>query len=234
MPTTPEFPSQELGNIAPYLAEGAELQLLRSISARENPVKSSNGGCEKRRSTSYDESHGQFACVAESIEEGFSVDQSEVSKKGGSKENSWHSRVWRWKRGAKGQQHTEDSSLRSLTAGKEKEESTVPKWKKMLLKLKSKAMEAHKSAICTSNLDLQVANYDQLGMRKEIKSKNPAQQAEKQRPYSVYPEPVLSRRSSTAAPIWERRNAAQPTTLDLRNLKITGLKHLPRPHQHRG
>lgn len=231
MPTISEFSSLDLGSVAPYLAEGAELQLLRSISAREPPVKSSNGVCEKRRSTSYDETHGQFACVAE----GSPVDQSEPCRKDADKASSWHSRVWRFAKGKRGArsiegQNTKDPSLRSLTAVKEKEE-TVPKWRRMLFRLKSKAKEAHKSAICSSNLDFEVAYYDQLGVKREIKSRIPVLQGEiKQRPYSVYPEPVLSRRNSIATPIWERRNVAQPTTLDLSNLKITGLKHLPRPH----
>ncbi|KAI5071765.1 hypothetical protein GOP47_0014016 [Adiantum capillus-veneris] len=205
-------------------ADGAaDMQLFRSVSARQSQGSSSYGALwEKRRSTSFDDTHGEVAgaCTASCAQDA----DIGISKK---KTSFWRSRVWIFSKGKKG----------TLPAISEKEEGRSSKWKKLLHKLRSKAKEARKPAICSSTLDLQVANCDRSGfLTGEGRSKSNVNQPEKQqRLDTVYPEPTLVRQRSTAAiPIWERRSAACPPSLDLNNLRITGLRHVSRPHQARG
>eukprot|EP00250_Pteridium_aquilinum_P007670 c17342_g1_i1 orf=169-837(+) len=212
-------------------ADGAaEMLLFRSVSARDNQRKGSYGvPSEKRRSTSFDETHGEFAGLCAVAPAGGEMLPGSIKKKS----NFWHSRVWRFgmgKKGAMEAQHTNET----LSVISEKGESTAPKWKKFLHKFRYGAKDARKTTLCLSNFDLQVASRDLHGLiRGEGKSKAQINQAEKQqRLYSVHPEPVaVVRRSATTAPIWERRSVACPQTLDLSDIRVTGLKHLPRPHQ---
>lgn len=185
------------------------LHLFRSVSVRENCTYGFSS--ETRRSTSFDDTLGELPNASESLR---ADDSLEPIKK---KASFWQNRVWKFAKGKKG--------------APQKDEST-PKWKKLLYKLRSRAKDTCKPAICASGLDLQVANRDESGLIKgEGRSKALSNQAERQqRLYSVHPEPIAASQSSTTAPIWERRNVARPSTLDLSNLRVTGLKHLQRPH----
>ncbi|MCO5550925.1 hypothetical protein L7F22_004419 [Adiantum nelumboides] len=195
------------------------MQLFRSASSREAHGSSSYGAfCEKRRSTSFDDTLGELAgaCVA-------AKSAQEADNK---KASFWHSRVRIFTKAKKA----------FLPAIPEKEEGRPSTLKKLLHRLRSKAKDACKPAICSSSLDLQVANGDRSGfVTGEARSKPNGNQTEKQqRLYSVYPEPLPLRQRPAATPIWERRSVACPPTLELNDLRVTGLRHLPRPQQARG
>ncbi|MCO5554659.1 hypothetical protein L7F22_008192 [Adiantum nelumboides] len=194
------------------------MQLFRSASSREALGSSSYGAfCEKRRSTSFDDTLGELGCVAANCA------QEADNKK---KPRFWHSRVRIFTKGKK----------TFLPAIPEKEDGRLSTWKKFLHRLRSKAKDACKPAICSSSLDLQVANGDRSGfVTGEGRSKPNGNQTEKQqRLYSVYPEPLPVRQRPAATPIWERRSVTCPPTLELNDLRVTGLRHLPRPQQARG
>lgn len=113
---------------------------------------------------------------------------------------------------------------------------SVSKWKALLTRFRFKGHELHRvSKTFTSSIDSQRTCSQSMGSSNKndtSKLKSPLQN-HKQKPY-VHPEPMplhplqYGQSAIAIAPLWQRRKAARPATLDLSFVKATGMKKMSR------
>lgn len=175
--------------------------------------------CPRSRSMSFDNTAGR-SIVAGEPESGCSSSFCRMNQVLEAIESEKQASVWRFCRrssirtigGATGEDQIKDLSVPLVNSN----DRTMPKWKEILTKLRSTL----KSAFCpnfSSNLR-EVLLCGSIAI--SIKKVKLPLESEKQNPH-VHPEP--SALHSSIPPLWERRKAAQPATLDLRKLKVTGM-----------
>lgn len=135
---------------------------------------------------------------------------------------------------------TEDQIHDSIVSVTSEKPKSIPKWKAIVAKLRCKLNEnLHKLSANTPNSapnSREGGPYRKVNMKgckKQMKlSRSVIEGSGKQNPH-VFPallaKHVHDHRQQSSTPlIWERRNVAQPPTLDLRNLKVTGMHQLMR------